>query len=88
MQFCVWFIIFQIATVWRIVKTIYGEEYVQNSLNAHGCKNNEDTVSHTNIPAGNLALASLDHSTDNERQSRGKKYWINTELVNIFSFFI
>ncbi|KAF5296732.1 hypothetical protein FQR65_LT10168 [Abscondita terminalis] len=51
-----------VSTVWRILKTIYGEEYSHNSSSLYGSKNN-DSLSHNNI--------TMDPSTDTDKQSKG-----------------
>lgn len=43
--------IFQISTIWKIIKTMYGEEYLQNSLNSLPT-NRDDGLSHNNLPNG------------------------------------
>uniref|UniRef100_A0A1Y1LB70 GATOR2 complex protein WDR24 n=2 Tax=Photinus pyralis TaxID=7054 RepID=A0A1Y1LB70_PHOPY len=51
-----------VSTVWRILKTIYGDEYNRNS-SLYLSKNNDDSISHNNIV--------LDPSTDTDKQSKG-----------------
>jgi hypothetical protein len=53
----------QVAVVWRIIKTMYGEEYVQNSVP----NNREDVISHNNLPMNNML--GLEH--ENDQRSRG-----------------
>ncbi|XP_044271447.1 GATOR complex protein WDR24 [Tribolium madens] len=50
----------QISVVWKIMKTMYGEEYLQTSSNNN---NREDIISHNNM--------GLDHSNENDQRSRG-----------------
>lgn len=67
------YIYLQICTVWRILKIMYGEEYLQKSGHYLGLRNGEDTISHNNAALGVLNLGSVDYSTDNEQRSKGEK---------------
>ncbi|KAJ8910391.1 hypothetical protein NQ315_003512 [Exocentrus adspersus] len=41
-----------ISVIWKIIKTLYGEEFMQNSINA--TSNNREDPSHTNLPLNNI----------------------------------
>ncbi|KAJ8966640.1 hypothetical protein NQ314_003407, partial [Rhamnusium bicolor] len=41
-----------ISVIWKIIKTMYGEEFMQNSINSGS--NNRDDVSHNNLPINNI----------------------------------
>ncbi|KAJ8939609.1 hypothetical protein NQ318_012332 [Aromia moschata] len=49
-----------IAVIWKIIKTMYGEEFMQNSIN--GANNNReihDDVSHSNLPINNMVPSAI-----------------------------
>lgn len=53
----------QIATIWKIIKTMYGEEYLQNNISNN---NREDVISHNNIPLN----IGLENTNDNDQRSK------------------
>lgn len=56
--------VFKVSIIWKIIKTMYGEEYLQNSLNT---SNREDGLIHNNLPMSTTA----DHNAENEQKTKG-----------------
>lgn len=56
----------QVAIIWRIIKTMYGEEFYQSNINPMNTSR-EDSIGIVS------SMICVDHSIDNDQRSKGAR---------------